>query len=390
MRTVPGWVSFVLLVSISVCAQEAPAITSPLLANATTGQFFNYTISATGTTPITFVATPLPSGLTQTGNTISGTPTTAGTTNVQLTASNGVGSDSRTLVIVVTDPLEAPNITSPTTAATQVGRNFTYLITATGTQPIRFSALPLPPGLSLVDSTITGTPTQAGIFNINLNANNIAGSDDENLLLTVNESRELQEAPVFTMPLTATTAVGANFRLALTASGTQPITFTAENLPEGFSFDGTTISGTPTKTGTFNIPLGASNAIGVAAETLALTVTPPGGADISGAWTGKARSSVFKLSGGKNSKTTRTLNANFTHSGNTLTATLVFTGNGALEFTANGQIGNGNFWLAGTTADATQSLVVSGHVNKKGSSITGSGFIYGAMNFEELKFTLKK
>ena len=63
------------LVQISP-AGTAPVITSSLTASATIGTAFNYTIIASGSTPITFNATSLPSGLTFDGvNTISGTPT---------------------------------------------------------------------------------------------------------------------------------------------------------------------------------------------------------------------------------------------------------------------------------------------------------------------------
>src|SRR5207248_2831216 len=67
-----------------------PVITSPLTACGTVGIAFSYTITATNN-PTTFNATPLPAGLSVNTSTgvISGTPTTAGTTNVTITASNG-------------------------------------------------------------------------------------------------------------------------------------------------------------------------------------------------------------------------------------------------------------------------------------------------------------
>lgn len=82
---------------------NAPVINSALTASGNIGSVFTYTITATNT-PTSFSATALPAGLsidTATG-VISGTPTTAATTNVTIGASNNGGSDSKTLVITIT------------------------------------------------------------------------------------------------------------------------------------------------------------------------------------------------------------------------------------------------------------------------------------------------
>src|SRR5436305_6875722 len=83
-----------------------PVITSPLTACGTVGSAFSYTITATNN-PTSFSASPLPAGLSVNTSTgvISGTPTTAGTTNVTITASNGASpcntSAQQTLVITI-------------------------------------------------------------------------------------------------------------------------------------------------------------------------------------------------------------------------------------------------------------------------------------------------
>jgi len=79
----------------------APSITSALSASGTVGAAFNYTITASGATPITFTASNLPGGLSLTGATISGTPTAAGTTTVGLGASNSAGSDNKNLTLTI-------------------------------------------------------------------------------------------------------------------------------------------------------------------------------------------------------------------------------------------------------------------------------------------------
>jgi hypothetical protein len=80
----------------------APVINSPKEANATAGTPFTYTITtAAGTTPITFTAENLPAGLSLNGAVISGTPEAAGGSEVVLTATNSVGSNSLTLLLSV-------------------------------------------------------------------------------------------------------------------------------------------------------------------------------------------------------------------------------------------------------------------------------------------------
>ena len=78
----------------------APVLTN-LTATAKVNAPFTYTITATGTTPITFGAT-LPAGLTLNVATITGTFTQVGTVNIPLTATNAAGTDSKNLVVTVT------------------------------------------------------------------------------------------------------------------------------------------------------------------------------------------------------------------------------------------------------------------------------------------------
>lgn len=66
---------------------------------------------------------------------------------------------------------EPPVITSPTNAAGIIGDAFSYLITATRS-PTSFAATGLPPGLSIDTGTglISGSPTQSGLFPVQVSA----------------------------------------------------------------------------------------------------------------------------------------------------------------------------------------------------------------------------
>jgi hypothetical protein len=99
-----------------------------------------------------------------------------------------------------------------------------------------------------------------------------------NLSLTVSPA---PGAPVITSAA-ASVAVGAPLTYRVTASG-RPSGFNALGLPAGLTFSNGIISGTPTKAGTCNIHLSATNASGVGYGNLALTVLAPGASEDRGA-----------------------------------------------------------------------------------------------------------
>jgi hypothetical protein len=89
-----------------------PTITNASLPGGTVGIEYGYstssgtmpiTLAATGDTPITWSIETgtLPAGLSLSGNTISGTPTTAGTSNFTVKATNAKGNNTKALSIVI-------------------------------------------------------------------------------------------------------------------------------------------------------------------------------------------------------------------------------------------------------------------------------------------------
>ena len=106
---------------------QTPAITSPTSASGTVGVAFSYQITATQN-PTSFGAIGLPAGLSidTTAGTITGTPTTVGTSSVTISASNASGSGSTTLALTInpngqTDSNLALN--QPATASSVNGGN---------------------------------------------------------------------------------------------------------------------------------------------------------------------------------------------------------------------------------------------------------------------------
>lgn len=77
---------------------------APTLPNGTVGTAYSTTLSATGFGPFTYSATGLPAGLTLVGNNINGTPSTAGTYVVALTATDAAGVSQTASATIVINP----------------------------------------------------------------------------------------------------------------------------------------------------------------------------------------------------------------------------------------------------------------------------------------------
>ena len=244
----------------------APGITSDLQATGVQGMPFSYAITASGVTPITFSASPLPSGLSLSNNIISGAASLTGRTNVMLTAGNGSGTDTKILVIDI-----HPNptkITSPLTVTGTVGAAFTYTLTASGTQPFTYSFGTLPAGLTSNSNVISGTPTLAGVTLVSMTASNPGGADTNTLSITI--------APItITSAATASGVAGQPFSYTITTDGPGPVAYGASPLPSGLVLSSSgVISGTPTLAGSFNLALTASSSLGNTQATLNIVVVP--------------------------------------------------------------------------------------------------------------------
>jgi hypothetical protein len=122
-----------------------------------------------------------------------------------------------------------------------------------GTPGYTWAASGLPAGLSInAAGTISGTPTVAGVFNVQFTVTDSAGaSDTKTIALTLNQTPTITSGTgtlqdwTVNQPYPATTITSIN--------GTAPITWSATGLPAGMTINVSTgtISGTPSATGTF-------------------------------------------------------------------------------------------------------------------------------------------
>jgi hypothetical protein len=116
---------------------------------------------------------------------------------------------------------------------------------------------------------IGGTPTAAGVSTITLTATNSYGSSSAVLSLTVNA------APSILTTLLPAAVVGTAYSQTLSASGSNPITWsvTGGALPSGLTLNASSgvISGTPAAAGTASFTVNATNAYGNTSQLLSLT-----------------------------------------------------------------------------------------------------------------------
>ena len=263
--------------SVTGCSALSPIICPNITLIPTTlpsgafGTLYSQTVSASGgTAPYTFASAPLVPvpGLTLTSaGLLSGTPTTAGTFNFTITATDANGCSGIQLYSIVIASPGCPPITLipiplPVGA---VGIPYSQTVSASGgTAPYTFASAPLVPvpGLTLTSAgLLSGTPTTVGIFNFTItamDANGCLGS----LAYSISIASCL--IPTLGPPTLPDGVVGTPYSQTVSASGgTAPYTYAySGTLPNGLSLNTGTgaITGTPTANGVFSFIITATDA----------------------------------------------------------------------------------------------------------------------------------
>jgi len=164
----------------------APAITSPSTFNGAAGASLDYPIQAT-LSPTAYTALNLPVGLTcdPVLGIISGTPTTAGTYSVPITATNSSGTTAAEITFTIA-AAGSPVINGPLTVPIYQNIPFSYYIPATGAVSV-FSAVGLPNGVHFNPLTglISGTLSALGTTSAQVFAMNGTGTASAALSLNV-------------------------------------------------------------------------------------------------------------------------------------------------------------------------------------------------------------
>ena len=228
----------------------------------------------------------LPEGINfyKSSGTFLGSPKKEGRYPFIITLTNTIGSVSKDFTIEVKSASDSPE--SPTIATQNSDIPLGYVNTRYSS--FRFSAQNSSgaswyidegeiPGLTLsTGGYLTGTPAQAGSFDITIKAvNSKGGSDTKTFTITINP--EISK-PVITTYRLPNGVIGQQYFVQLEADGYKPITWTitSGNLPKGLSITSSTITGIPTESGSFRITLQASNSVGSASKSFNMYIADTG------------------------------------------------------------------------------------------------------------------
>ena len=154
-----------------------PVFTDTTLATAIRGVAYSDAVVATETPNTGYSSTASIPGLTFNNNgTITGTPTTLGTYNFTVSATNVTGTRTANVTLVVGRPIPVYTDSTVSSPATW-GISYTDAVAATDATNYAVNSGTFPPGLSLNPSTgaITGTPTAVGSFTFVIRASNETG-----------------------------------------------------------------------------------------------------------------------------------------------------------------------------------------------------------------------
>jgi gliding motility-associated-like protein len=247
------------------------AIVPPTVTGGTVGMAYSQTFTASGGTAsysYTITAGALPAGLSLSGTgTLSGTPTSGGTFNFTITATDAntfTGAQAYSLTIGIPTIVVSPSTLTMASVAT----SYNQAISASGgIAPYSYAitAGALPAGLSLSSAgALTGTPTAGGSFNFTITATDAAGGSGPytgSRAYTI-----LVAAPTVTISpatLPDATATIAYSQTITASGGTTPHSFaiTAGALPAGLTLSSAgVLSGTPTVGGSFNFTVTGTDA----------------------------------------------------------------------------------------------------------------------------------
>jgi uncharacterized repeat protein (TIGR01451 family) len=275
-----GSVSATGTITVNPLNTVTPGTTTTLCVNTAISPVITH--NTTGATGRSNSGTNLPSGVTSSwvGDvlTISGTPTTTGTSNYTITLTGGCGTIVATGTIIRT----ANNTVQSSSGA----NNRTVCInavmstisrTTTGATGIG-APTGLPAGLSASwDAnvlTISGTPTESGVFNYTVPLTGGCGTVSATGTITVNPENTVSAASS-SPTLCINTAMTAITHTTTSATGRST---SSTGLPSGVSSSWSggvlTISGTPTVSGTFNYNILLTGGCGTVYATGTIIVTP--------------------------------------------------------------------------------------------------------------------
>jgi hypothetical protein len=260
-------------VNLTILGPGVIVASNPPLANAQQGVPYSATLTATGGAPgYTWapISGNVPPGLSLSGaGTISGTPTAAGTFSFTVQAKDTVGATGALALSLTVLPSPLQITTQSPLPAARLGSGYSQTMMAIGGSGQYTWSAPgnMPAGLSLNSSgLLTGTPTSAGDFTINVQVNDGTNTASKVLSLTISSIVTIttnslpigfQGLPYTVTPLQGT---GGN-------------TWTATPLPHGLTLTPQgVIYGIPDTVGTTKVTITLTDGYSTATTELPITI----------------------------------------------------------------------------------------------------------------------
>jgi phage tail sheath protein FI len=302
--------------------EPVPIVTSPGRQSTAVGTLVSLQIQAQSQSvppgTLSYAAPALPTGLAIDVNTglITGTPTTAGVTDVTVSVTEGTATAAARFAWVV-DPPTVPVVDNPGDQRSTTGSTVSLQVVAAPVTPgdvLQYAQAGLPAGLTLDASSgqITGQPTGTGTANVTVTVTD----PGTNTSTATFDWTVVDPTPTVTNPGRQATNIGEAVTLQIVAQAPAGTTaaFAATGLPAGLAIDtGTgTISGAPTTAGVSDVAVtvtaGGATTVRFTWVTPApifasverveqqwIRVVPPAGVDAPTGWPGAVQQATISL-----------------------------------------------------------------------------------------------
>jgi hypothetical protein len=267
-------------------------VSNPVSGITAAGTAVSLPVSATDSQPgsqLSYTATGLPPGISIAPSTgvISGTPATAGTYQVAITASDTTGSTGSVL-FTWGIAVPASSQVFPYTPGPQGGVEGApvvlplHFVDSDPAQTLTYTASGLPPGLSVnpVTGVVAGTPATPGIYGASVTALDTSGQSAVLAFAWTIGNPGTANSVFFWPPAPMTLQVGQNVSMRNPAGDSDPsqvLTYAAAGLPPGISINPQNgwITGTATTAGTYQSTVTATDSTGAVGQVvIPFTINP--------------------------------------------------------------------------------------------------------------------
>lgn len=269
-------------VTLTIAGNQAPTLSAIPDQTGTLGRAFSLNLASYAKDPegqtLTYAVANKPSFLSLSGSTLSGTPNTDGSWDVAVSVSDGFNpAVSRTFEFSVVNA--APTLSEIPAQTGSIGNRFSLNLASFADDPegqtLTYSMSGAPAFLSLSGSTLSGTPTTDGSWNISVTvADPLNAKATRSFTFSVVNSAPTLE-PIPTQRGTVNTGFSLNLADYASDPEGQTLSYSMSGAPSFLSLSGSTISGTPTTDGEWTINVSVNDGQKSTSGSFNLTVTNP-------------------------------------------------------------------------------------------------------------------